>query len=83
MSNTVTIDRKIKFRIEPKSSIALKYLRTQLGQILATQYRCKPLTDVQTAWNDIAMMVLGKIDIREAPEREDTVTLVVNRPLNQ
>ncbi|THH31997.1 hypothetical protein EUX98_g2175 [Antrodiella citrinella] len=82
MSNTVTIDRKIRFRVEPKSSVALKYLRSQLGSLLAAQYRCKPLSETQVNWNELAMMILGKVEIKEAPEREDTVTLVVNRPLN-
>lgn len=83
MSNTATIDRKIRFRVQPKSSIALKYLRNQLGQLLATQYRCKPLTESQVYWGELAMMILGKIEIKEAPEREETVTLVVNRPIEQ
>ncbi|KAH8100605.1 P-loop containing nucleoside triphosphate hydrolase protein [Cristinia sonorae] len=79
MSYTATIDRKVKFRIEPKSGVALKYLRNQLGQLLAAQYRCKPLTDVQSRWNDLAKMILGKVEIKETPEREETVTLIVNR----
>ncbi|TCD67025.1 hypothetical protein EIP91_000645 [Steccherinum ochraceum] len=85
MSNTATIDRKIRFRIEPKTSVALKYLKTQLGQLLATQYRCKPLTETQVHWNELAMMILGKIELKDpdAPEREETVTLVVNRPLER
>ena len=83
MSNTASIDRKIKFRIEPKSSIALKYLRMQLGQSLATQYRCKPLTETQVNWNDLAMMILGKVDIKESEEKREVTTLVVNRPLSR
>ncbi|KAH9946814.1 P-loop containing nucleoside triphosphate hydrolase protein [Amylocystis lapponica] len=79
MSDTVYIDRKIRFRIPPKSGIALKILRTQLGSLLSTQLRCKPLVESQVLWNDLAMMVLSKVKPKGEEEYQERVTLVVNR----
>ena len=81
MSDSAFIDRKIKFHIEPKSSIALKLLRNNLGQLLASQFRGIPLDKKQTQWNDLAMMVLGKIKIKDPAEKEESVTVIVNRAL--
>ncbi|GLB36275.1 putative P-loop containing nucleoside triphosphate hydrolase protein [Lyophyllum shimeji] len=61
ISDSAFIDRKIKFRIPPKSNIALKFLRSQLGSLLAHQFRGKTLSESQLLWNELAMMVLGKI----------------------
>jgi ATP-dependent RNA helicase DHX29 len=66
MSNSAFIDRnKIKFRIDPKSNVALKELRSRLGSLLAHQYRGKPLIESQILWNDLAMLVLGKIKVED------------------
>ncbi|KAG6911865.1 hypothetical protein DXG01_000112 [Tephrocybe rancida] len=67
ISDSAFIDRKIKYRIPPKSNIALKFLRTQLWSLLAHQFRGKPLTESQILWNEIAMLVLGKVKL-EAEE---------------
>ncbi|KAG6832456.1 hypothetical protein H0H92_001502 [Tricholoma furcatifolium] len=61
ISDSASIDRKIKFRLPPKSNVALKFLRTQLWSLLAHQFRGKPLTESQTLWNDVAISVLGKM----------------------
>ncbi|KAG5353387.1 hypothetical protein C0989_007532 [Termitomyces sp. Mn162] len=63
ISDSAIIDRKIKFRISPKSNIALKFLRIQLWSLLAHQFRGKPLTESQVLWNEIAMLVLGKVKL--------------------
>ncbi|KAI0785954.1 P-loop containing nucleoside triphosphate hydrolase protein [Abortiporus biennis] len=81
MSDIVLIDRKIKFRVEPKSSIALKFLRNQLGQLLASQFRGVNLDETQKQWDELATMVLGKVKIKDPMEREESVTVVVNRVL--
>ena len=78
MSNSVFIDRKIRFRITPKASIALKVLRAQIDSSLATQMRSKQLSDPQLLWNDIAMMVIGKEKPKEAKDSIDSATLIIN-----
>lgn len=75
----MTIDRKIKFQVEPETAVALKFLRNEIGQLLAAQYRGQPLIESQVSWNEIAMMVLGKVKIKDPEEREETITLVVHR----
>ncbi|KAJ6621236.1 P-loop containing nucleoside triphosphate hydrolase protein [Mycena sp. CBHHK59/15] len=60
ISNTAVMDRKIKLQVSPKCNIALKFLRTQLGSILAQKFRGKPLTESQVLWSEIAIAVLGK-----------------------
>ncbi|KAG6842553.1 hypothetical protein C0991_000079 [Blastosporella zonata] len=67
ISDSAFIDRKIKFNIPPKTNIALKFLRTQLWSLLAQQFRGKPLAESQVLWNEIAMLVLGKVKV-EADE---------------
>lgn len=61
ISDTVVIDRKIRFQVTPKTNVALKMLRNQLSSLLSHQIRSKALTDSQARWNDLAMSVLGKI----------------------
>ncbi|KAL1952101.1 hypothetical protein VTO73DRAFT_1250 [Trametes versicolor] len=78
MADTASIDRKVRFRIQPKASIALKLLRNNLGSILATQFRTRPLTESQLRWDEIAMMILGKLKPEGPPQTQDTVTLVIN-----
>lgn len=60
ISNSVYIDRKIKFRIPGRANVALKYLRHHLAAILANQIRGKPLSESQLLWNELAMTVLGR-----------------------
>ncbi|OBZ78804.1 putative helicase C15C4.05 [Grifola frondosa] len=79
MSNLAFIDRKIKFRIHPKASVALKFLRSQLGSLLAIQFRNKPLTESQLLWNDTAMMVLGKMRPDDEDEYQESITVVINQ----
>lgn len=63
ISDTIIIDRKIRFHASPKTSIALKYLRSQLTSNIATQFRGKSLTGDSNLWNDIAMKILGKVKL--------------------
>ncbi|EMD41750.1 hypothetical protein CERSUDRAFT_110326 [Gelatoporia subvermispora B] len=79
LSDYISIDRKIRFRVMPKASIALKLLRSNIGSLLSTQLRGKPLTETQLLWNELAMMVLGKVKIQQPVEQQDSLTLVINR----
>ena len=78
MAHTASIDRKVRFRVQPKASIALKLLRNNLASILATQFRIRPLSEAQRVWDEIAMMILGKARPEGSPQMPDAVTLVVN-----
>jgi ATP-dependent RNA helicase DHX29 len=62
------IDRKIKFRVSPKTNVALRHLRSQLGSVLALQFKGKPLTESQLLWKELGEMVLGKIRIVDPDE---------------
>ncbi|KAL5495158.1 hypothetical protein ACEPAI_620 [Sanghuangporus weigelae] len=65
VADTVTIDRKIRYRLSPKTSITLKYLRSNLATNLAAQFRGKLLTEQQQRWNELAMRVLSKTKVEE------------------
>lgn len=79
MADSVLLDRKVRFRLDPKAGIALKYLRNHIASMLASQFRGKRSTIAQD-WEDIAMMVLGKVKpVNEEKKQQETVTLVVNR----
>nr|GAT48383.1 P-loop containing nucleoside triphosphate hydrolase protein [Mycena chlorophos] len=59
-SNSVFIDRKVKFQVPPRCNAALKVLRSQLGTTLAIQLRGQPLTESQVLWSELALAVLKK-----------------------
>ncbi|KAJ7597184.1 P-loop containing nucleoside triphosphate hydrolase protein [Mycena floridula] len=73
ISDTVFIDRKVKFQIGPKSNIALKYLRSQIATMLANQFRGKPLLESQVLWNELAWTVLGKMKVDDEDAAQDIV----------
>ncbi|KAI0094612.1 P-loop containing nucleoside triphosphate hydrolase protein [Irpex rosettiformis] len=79
IANTVIVDRKVRFRVHPKSSIALKYLRSHIGTTLAAHFRGDKLGDVQNTWEEMAMLVLGKIKPKSEERRQEHITLVMNR----
>ncbi|EEB97265.1 hypothetical protein MPER_03458, partial [Moniliophthora perniciosa FA553] len=58
ISNTVTIDRKIRFQLSPKNIVAVKVLRSQLASLFAHQFRSKILTESHILWNDLAFTIL-------------------------
>ncbi|EIN14170.1 P-loop containing nucleoside triphosphate hydrolase protein [Punctularia strigosozonata HHB-11173 SS5] len=70
ISDSVIVDRKIRYRIPPKTHIALKHLRHQLNASLALQFRGQPLTESQVLWSQMAENVLGKIKIKEDGESD-------------
>ena len=61
IASMASIDRKIKFRIPPKTNVALKFLREQLGNVLAHQFRNKTPMRSHLQWNETGLMVLGKV----------------------
>ena len=67
-SNSAFIDRKIKFKIPGRTTVALKYLRHHLATIIANQIRGKPLSESQLLWNELAMTVLGKVKLTAGEE---------------
>jgi ATP-dependent RNA helicase DHX29 len=64
--------------MSPKSNIALKILRNHLGTILAQQFRSKPLSESQSLWFEMALMVLGKVKIEASEGEEHLAVVVVN-----
>ncbi|KAF8922394.1 P-loop containing nucleoside triphosphate hydrolase protein [Mucidula mucida] len=73
LSDMVIIDRKTRFRVSPKTNIALKFLRSQLADVLGSQLRGKVLTESRILWNELGMVVLGKIPVDE--EKEPSMTI--------
>ncbi|KAL1693102.1 P-loop containing nucleoside triphosphate hydrolase protein [Schizophyllum commune] len=69
IANSLSIDRKIRFRVEPKVNIALKILRNQLAANLSQQLKGKRLEGTQPQWQELAMMVLGKVKFEEEGQR--------------
>ena len=70
ISESAYIDRQIKFRLPPKTNVALKYLRTQLNLLLASQLRGKPLTESQVLWMEVAMAVMGKLKLEKDSDEQ-------------
>ncbi len=75
ISDSFSIDRKIKFRVAPKTNIALKHLRTQLATVLSQQLRGKALNESQILWNEMALLVLGKLKVED--ENEVSISIIV------
>ncbi|KAF9044866.1 P-loop containing nucleoside triphosphate hydrolase protein [Hymenopellis radicata] len=73
LSDMVIIDRKTRFRVSPKTNIALKFLRSQLANVLGSQLRGKVLNESHILWNELGMVVLGKIPVDE--EKEPSMTI--------
>lgn len=75
-ANVVYIDKKIKFRLSPKTGVALKLLRSQISALLSAQMRIKPLSETQLPWNELAIMILGKLKPEEPGRQLESITLV-------
>jgi len=73
-SDSVFIDRKIRYTLPPKTNLALKVLREHMASNLATQMRGKSLTPSQQKWNEMALFVLGKFKIDADAEEMTIVT---------
>ncbi|TFY83774.1 hypothetical protein EWM64_g246 [Hericium alpestre] len=77
ISDSASLERKIRFNIPPKANIALKHLRSQLSSILASQLRGKPLTESQLLWMKFALVVLGKTRLEEESKQPSAILNVV------
>ena len=74
------MDRKVRFNVGPKASVALKYLRKQLATTLSTHFSGKPVSGPDAVWEDTAMAILGKTKPEEE-KKPEKLKLVVNRVL--
>ncbi|KAI0307778.1 P-loop containing nucleoside triphosphate hydrolase protein [Multifurca ochricompacta] len=72
VSDTASVDRKIKFRIPAKANLALKYLRNQLAIALGERLGNQPSTGLQEKWMEMALIVLGKLRL-EQDRNEQTI----------
>ena len=67
----------------------MKYLRDNLGTVLAAQFRSKPLVEDQVVWNEVALNVLGKIKPVEQAEKKQGIlstpcgTMLTNTSLQE
>jgi len=59
LSDSLSLDRKVKFTVPAKTNIALKHLKEQLSLVLASRMRNKGLEERQIPWAELAMIVLG------------------------
>jgi ATP-dependent RNA helicase DHX29 len=68
------VDRKIRFRIPPKTNLALKYLRSKLLVVLSERLQKKRSTGSQERWMEMALVILGKL----RPEESNSETVVLD-----
>jgi ATP-dependent RNA helicase DHX29 len=76
ISDSTSIDRKIRFQIPGKTAVALKHLRSRLASVLALQFRNQPLTESQILWKELAEMILAKVKPTENGTRNTPVVIV-------
>lgn len=81
LADSVFLDRKIRYSIGPKASVALKLLRKQLASTLSAHFTGKAVVGRDAVWEETAMAILGKVKPEEEEKRPEKVTLVVNRVL--
>ncbi|KIY45455.1 pre-mRNA-splicing factor ATP-dependent RNA helicase prp22 [Fistulina hepatica ATCC 64428] len=63
IADSVAVDRRIRFKVDPKTNVALKCLRDRVTSILAQIFGGRLLTESHVRWNDIATMVLGRMKV--------------------
>jgi hypothetical protein len=81
LAESISLDKKIRYSIGPKASVALKYLRKQLAGTLATHLSGKPVVGSEAVWEDIAMAILGKLKPEDTEKKAEKLKLVVNKKL--
>lgn len=77
MSDTAIVDRKVKYRLTRRANTAVKILRTELSNILAQQFRGKPLTESQVEWHKLAMAALGRTKLETEIEQSTSTKMMV------
>ncbi|EJT99916.1 P-loop containing nucleoside triphosphate hydrolase protein [Dacryopinax primogenitus] len=61
-SNTIYLDKKIKYRLPPRANVALSYLRDHAAAIISLRMRGKEINEEQEQWWELLLDVLGKKD---------------------
>ncbi|GJE85993.1 HrpA-like RNA helicase [Phanerochaete sordida] len=80
-AGSVFLDRKVRYNIGHKASVALKYLRREMASTLAMHFSSKPVTGSDAIWEETAMAMLGKVKPEDAEKKIEKITLVTNRVL--
>ncbi|KAF8898608.1 P-loop containing nucleoside triphosphate hydrolase protein [Infundibulicybe gibba] len=78
ISDTILLDKKIRFQLPPKTNIAVKLLRNQLGLLLSDQFRGKILAESQITWNQLSLIILGKAKIEDENTEQMPISLMKN-----
>ena len=81
MSDSVFLDRKVRYRMSPKTGLAFKLLRNQVGSLLAARLRNDSSENVGSLWEQLIMKILGHIKVEDIEKKPETVTLVVNNKI--
>ncbi|KAF4623096.1 hypothetical protein D9613_001917 [Agrocybe pediades] len=68
LADTVSVDRKIRLQVSPRTNIALKILRERLSSILAQQFQGKTLSQSQSAWMELATLALSRTKLESAKD---------------
>lgn len=58
-ANSLQIDKKLRYRIDPKSALAVKLLRDRFAAAMATRLRGRPLTERQEQWFALALQCIA------------------------
>ncbi|WVN88411.1 uncharacterized protein L203_103620 [Cryptococcus depauperatus CBS 7841] len=71
-ASSLILDRKIKYHIQPKLSIAIKHIREQFAQAMSQRFRGRKLTAEQQEWLDLGIkyLIMG---IEEQKEEQGRV----------
>jgi len=57
-ASSFQIDRKVRYKIEPKTALAIKRLREQFAAALSTRLRGKRLNEEQEKWFELGLECL-------------------------
>jgi len=68
VADTISVDRKIRLLVSPKTNIALKILRERLSSILAQRFQGKVRSDLQSAWMELAMLALNRTKLESGKD---------------
>lgn len=78
IANYLSLDRnKVRHQVSPKLNIALKHLRHHLSQVLALEFKGKPLQETGVLWKQLAMDILGKVKVVEEGGAEASLQIVL------
>ncbi|OXB39837.1 DEAH box polypeptide 36, partial [Cryptococcus neoformans] len=58
-ASSFILDRKIKYSLSPKTSIAIKLIREQFYQVMSLRFRGKKLSDNQQKWFELGLKCLA------------------------